>query len=305
MPTVADGTPVRFVDVAAPWLGDAGGDETGERVRPVAVARVRLRYDETKADLVHDEEFECVLPLDDRVDVTRRIQVDYDERDLRSEPNGSPLYELPEVKIQNKTFWRELARDLRDHLTRSLAVEIRTNEALGLYGRPGEGAAEFAARCRRAADDGADEAVAALRDKYESRARKLRDRIEAAEDRLDVVEEQASARRNSEMLSTAGSVLGGLLGGRKSLGGLLGQAGTAARRRGSSRASAERVEAAENKVARLVDEAEELEQELADDVEAVAAEWDERADDVGTMTVGLEKTDVDVAELVLAWLPVR
>ena len=52
MPEVADGTAVRYVDVSAPWLGEVGGDERGERLEAAIVARIRLRYDETKADLV-------------------------------------------------------------------------------------------------------------------------------------------------------------------------------------------------------------------------------------------------------------
>ena len=31
MPEVADGVAVRWVDVAAPWLGDVGGDSAGHR----------------------------------------------------------------------------------------------------------------------------------------------------------------------------------------------------------------------------------------------------------------------------------
>src|SRR3954470_14938039 len=72
MPQVADGVAVRWVDVAAPWLAAAGGDAAGTRLEPVVVARVKLRYDETKAGLTHDEEFECVLAdLSDPPDASR------------------------------------------------------------------------------------------------------------------------------------------------------------------------------------------------------------------------------------------
>jgi hypothetical protein len=71
MPEVADGTPVRWVDVAAPWLAAAGGDSRGTRLQAAVVARVAVRYDDAKADLVHDTEYECIItPLGDTVDVT-------------------------------------------------------------------------------------------------------------------------------------------------------------------------------------------------------------------------------------------
>ena len=72
MPEVADGVPVRWVDVAAPWVGDLGGDPHGTRLEPAIVARVSLRYDESKADLVHDVEYETVIfPLRGTVDASR------------------------------------------------------------------------------------------------------------------------------------------------------------------------------------------------------------------------------------------
>ncbi|NND75952.1 MAG: ATP-binding protein [Ilumatobacter sp.] len=309
MPEVADGTPVRYIDVAAPWLADVGGDERGTRAEAAIVARVSVRYDETKADLVHDDEYEAVLfPLDEQVDVSQVVQVDYDDRDLRTAAPDGVVYRLTDAKIANKTFWTQVERDLRDHLTRSLTLSLPANVGLKLYGRPGEDADAFEARCLKFADDKADEEIAALRDKYEKKATSLRNKIEAAEDRIDELEEQTKDKRNSEFLSTAGSVLGGLLGGRKSkgglLGGMLGKAGTAARRRGTTKASAQRLETAENKMERLVEQVEDLELELEEEVTEIDQKWMELGKEITTLDVGLEKTDVKVSQLVLGWLPV-
>ena len=197
MPEVADGVAVRWVDAAAPWLGDVGGDSGGS-VREVAiVARVAIRYDETKADLVHDEEYEAVLfPLGDHIDVTKVVQVDYDDRDLRTDAPVDASYRLPGAKIATKTLFTQVEGDLRDHLTRSLTLEIPANADLKLYGRPGETPEEFTARCASFADERADEEIAKLRDKYEAKATALRDQIEAAEDRVDVLENEAESKRN-------------------------------------------------------------------------------------------------------------
>jgi predicted nucleic acid-binding Zn-ribbon protein len=158
------------------------------------------------------------------------------------------------------------------------------------------------------ADDQADAEIAKLGDKYETKARSLRDKIEAAEDRIEELEEQTKGKRNSELLSTAGSVLGGLLGGRKSkgglLGGLLGKAGTAARRRGTTNASAQRLETAENKMGRLVEQVEDLEIELEEEVIEIDSKWMEIGKEITRLNVGLEKTDVKVTQLVCAWVPV-
>jgi hypothetical protein len=302
MPEVADGVPVRWVDVAAPWLAEVGGSSAGTRLEAAVVARVRLRYDDTKAELIHDDEYECVLaPLTETVDLSRAIAVDYDDRDLRTEAPATAVYRLGTAPLTTKAYFGAIERDLRDHLVRSLTLEIPANATLKLYGRPGESVDAFTTRCLQVADDRADADIASLRDKYEAKATKLRDGIAAAEDRVDVLEAEAEGKRNSELLSTAGSILGGLLGGRKR--NVLGKLGGAARSRGTTKAARERVAAAEGKVARMVAELDELEAELADEVIEIDARWMATAKDVTTVAITLERSDVTVAELCLAWLP--
>ena len=87
-----------------------------------------------------------------------------------------------------------------------------------------------------------------------------------------MLEAEADGKRNSELLSTAGSILGGLLGGR-SRSGMLGKLGTAAGKHGRSNAARQRVDAAEGKVGRLHDDLVELESELAADVAEIDAKW--------------------------------
>ncbi|MGH9133971.1 MAG: ATP-binding protein [Ilumatobacteraceae bacterium] len=309
MPDVAEGVPVRWVDVAAPWLGDVGGDPRGTRLEPAIVARVSLRYDESKADLVHDTEFEAVIfPLGEAIDPSGAIAVDHDDRDLVADAPPDTAYRIVDAPIGTKRFFSDVERGLVDHLARSRTIELPTNSELKLYARPNEAADAFEVRCAQVADERADAEIAKLRDKYESKATSLRRKIESAEDRADVLAEESEGRRNSELLSTAGSILGGLLGGRKSRGGLLGsvlgKAGSAAGRRGRSRASEARVEAAENKVAGLVADLEELEAELAEEVTEIDARWMALAKDISTTSITLERSDVKVTQLVVAWVPV-
>jgi hypothetical protein len=268
------------------------------------VARVRLQYDDTKAGVAHDQEYECVLtPLGETVDASRSIAVDYDDRDLRIDAPAERVYRIGSAPLTTKSYFSSVERDLEEHLARSMSLELPVNRELKLYGRPGEEADAFSVRCAQAADDRADAEIAALRNRYEAKATKLRDGLAAAADRVDVLEAEAEGKRNSELLSTAGSILGGLLGGR-SRGGLLGKLGGAAGRRGHTRAAKERVDAAESKVARMTQALEELEAELAEEITEIDARWMALAKRVAVMPINLERSDVTVAQLVLAWLPI-
>jgi hypothetical protein len=48
----------------------------------------------------------------------------------------------------------------------------------------------------------------------------------------------------------------------------------------------------------------ELEEELTEDLLRITSAWDEKAAAVESVPVSLERADIQVAQLVLAWLPV-
>ncbi len=309
MPEVAGGIGVRWADVAAPWLAGIGGDSRGVRFEAGIAARVALRYDDDKADLVHDEEYEAVLfPLTEQTDVTKALGVDYDDRDLRTEAPAGAVYRLSDALIKDKTFFSRIERDLIDHLVRSQTVDLQANRTLKLVSRPGESTETFSLRCYQAADAQADAETAALKDKYQDKAAKLQAQIQAAEDRLDLLETEQKGRRSEEVLSTAGSILGGLFGGRKSRGGLLGsilgKAGSAAGRRSRTAAAGDRTDAAENKLALLHEQLEQVESDLSQEVLDIDARWNAVSKEIITHAVTLERTDVKVTQLNLVWIPV-
>jgi hypothetical protein len=275
-------------------------------VRAAAVvARVALRYDETKADLVHDEEYEAVLyPLGDPVDVAALTSADYDDRDLQPAPPTNVAYRIPDAAIKNKAFWTRVEKDLLAHLVRTRSLDLFINRDLKLCSRPGEDGAMFEQRCVEVADVFADAEIGKFREKYTAKVRKIRDQLRVAEDRVDLMTEQAKGRRNEELLSTAGSILGGILGGRRSRGSILSKAGSAAGRRSRSAAAGSRADAAENRADMLREQLEDVEAELVEELTEIDQLWMAKAKNVAPLAVPLERTDVRIVQLALAWLPV-
>ena len=172
MPEVAEGVAVRWVDVAAPWLADVGRRPAPARrgSRPSS-ARVALRFDDDKADFVHDEEFEAVLfPLTEQVDASRPVAVDYDDRDLRS--RAAAAVHATGCPTRRSSRRRSSAASSATSSTRSCAAAPSTcspTRTLKVFGRPGETPEAFAQRCHAAADAKADDETAKLRDKYETK----------------------------------------------------------------------------------------------------------------------------------------
>lgn len=261
-----------------------------------------MRFDDDKAGFVHDQEFEAVLfPLTEQVDASRPTDVDYDERDLRSVAPPQCAYRLPDAPLHQKTFFTRVQRDLVDSLVRSRTVDMLAHQPLKVYGRPGETPEAFALRCQAAADAKADEETAKLRTKYSTKLKSLQQQLATAEDRADVLETQAKGKRNDELISAAGSILDGFLGGRKARGSMI---GSASRRRSSTQAANARLDAQENKIQALQHELADLEQQLVDEVQAITDKWNGVAMDISTVSVPLERTDVSVLHIALVWLPV-
>lgn len=299
-PAVAEGISVRYLDPGAPWAGEVGADPTGSRYEAGIVATVQLLYDETKADLSHTETYEAVVfPIDEIIDVGEVTQVDHDDRDFLDEPPQGATFAMPSQKLHTKTFWSEFERNLETYLVANRPVEIFANTDLGVFSRVGETEEEFRRRCTAAAEDAADAAIAKLRDKYEARIDRVRAEISKAEIRVTELESTAAASKQNELLSGAGDLLGALLGGRRSSNPL----GRAASRRAATTKAQARVDSAADRMSDKHQELIELEEQLADEIAEISDRHADMAGQIETLEVGLEKADIQVADLKLVWIP--
>jgi hypothetical protein len=302
-PPVADGVPVRWLDPAAPWAPQAGIGAAGTPLAPALVARVALLFDDDTLDLRHSEEYEAVLyPLGPTVDPAAAVAVDHDDRDLRTEPPAGAAYRVTDAPLGTRAWFRDAEKALVDHLYRSRTTQVLRNPALKLAARAGENAEEFAARCQAAADEGADHDQIKLQQRYEARIAKARTALDTAADRVEQAQAAQQTRRSSEIVEGAGSLLGAVLGGRRSARTMARDVGRVLTGRSRSGEAAQRVETARNRVADRQQALTDLEADLARDLTAIDDEWRAKAAEVESVDVPLEKSDVRVTALSLVWV---
>ena len=300
-PTVASGIETVYLDPATPWAAKLGVDPTGTVLAPAAAVTVQLLYDETRAAVSHSETYEAVVfPLDGMIDVEDVLSVDHDDRDFMAEPQAGVSYQLGNTKLQNKTFWTSLNAGIKSYLVANRSIEIWKCPGLKLYSRVGESQEDFGARCQLAADEAADIQVSKLRQRYATRIDRLQDQISTADARVKELEVDASARTQSEVMSGIGDLLGAFLKGR------LGSTtlSKASSRRTASRKAKARLETAEAKANARQRDLVELENELEEALVSIQEEHDAMAATTETLEIGLEKTDIRVAEAKLVWVPV-
>ena len=311
MPRVADDIQVRYLDVAAPYIDLLGGSSAGRQLQAAVAVRVKLLFDDTKAKLRHNAEWEAfIIPLSNSIDAEAAIKVDYDKRDLLKDAPPQAIYCLPDAKIANKTYYRSVQKDIKNHLYREEEVELLHNPALKLYSRIGEIRDEFEQRCVVVADESADKDADKLRQVLTRKLDRINASIQKSEDKLREIQFDAISRkqdqRNSQVMDIAGGLLGSLLGGRRSTRSII----TGGLRRSQSKGrmvakAQERLKTAENRYNELVENREDLEDTLGEDLFEIQQEWDEKASEINTMTVGLEKADISIDEIMLVWVPIN
>ena len=300
-PAVAEGVETFYLDPAAPWARELGADPTSTTLSPAAAVTVQLLFDETRADVNHNETYEALIfPLDGLIDVEDVLSVDHDERDFRSEAPANASYQLGNTKLQKKTFWTRLNADIKNYLAANRSIRVWRCPGLKLYSRVGESEDDFRLRCERAADEAADLEVSKLRDRFAKRIDRLQDQISSADARVRELEVDASTRTQTEVMSGVGELLGGLLRGRVSSRTL----GRAASRRAASKKAQVRLATARRKADAQRRDLIELERDLQDELISIQEEYDTLAAALEPLDIGLEKTDIRVADVKLVWVPV-
>lgn len=308
-PQVADTVDVRYLDNGVPYADELGAFASGKRLQAGVAVRVEMLFDETKAKLRHEVEWEAIIsPLEGPLDPDDALIVDYDDRDLIKQAPDDAIYVLPDARIKNKTYFSAAKTAIKDHLYREQEITIFHNPSLKLYSRAGESEADFEQRCQTVADAKADEDVDKLRRTLTKKLDRINASIQKAEDKIREYEFDAASRksdqRTSQVLDIAGGLLGGLLGGRSSTRSI-----TSGIRRSQSKGrmaakADERLKTAENRYEELLDDRDQLEETVAEDLMDIQDEWSDKVSDIESKAVGLEKADITIDDLRLVWIPV-
>jgi hypothetical protein len=299
-PEIAAGVNVAHLDPAVPWAAEVGASPGAARHEAALAARVQLFYDDTASDVAHSEEWEAIFfPLGEAFDPAAAMQVDHDPRDFRPAAHPGAAYVLPEAGLEAKSYFRSAETAIKNHLYQNLRVTILKNPALKLYSRVGESKEAFLQRCDREAERRADEDAAKLRGKYAAKLKRVEAGMAAAERRIDELEVDIQGKRDSQLMDTAGTLLGVLLG-RRSTRSVTGSA----RSRASIRSAEQRLATAVGKASDLSRDYAELERELRLELEEINDRWEDAAMEIEEFEIGLEKNDISVNDLSVVWIPV-
>ncbi len=275
---------------AAPWADDVGLSADGSQYEAAIALTVRMHFDETRAQIDHDETWEAVLfPLGTELDAGNLREVDHDPRDFIDPTPGIPFL-APNAPLSQSSYFRSLKADLRKHLDRAEVLVVLRNKALKTASRPDESAADFGRRLDALATDRADLEVSKLRNTYETRLRKAERARDDALRAAETAEEAVNDAKWSDRMKIAGSVVD-FLSGRK-----VNVPST------SARGARSRLRKAGDKAEQKGEEIEDLEADLVDDISTIREKWQEAASQIEELEIGLESDDIEITETRVVWI---
>ena len=311
-----------MVQPAAPSAGDSDGTrpvtppETPEVFLPVRHYAGELRYAPAIIGLgrVHFTnrqrtreavESICLLQwLDGEGGWGAGEDLTLDTGSLREDPPGPALFDPLPSKVANPKALAKRSKALSEWLYRERRYELLRSPSLDETSRPGESEGDFRVRLRERAREERDKQVEALRKKYASRLRTLRDRIQRAEQKIEREREQVSSKRIDTAISLGSTILSAFLGRKKLSSTTLSKAGTTARTFGRSGKEAEDVRRAEESLETLEEQLRDLEADLQRLlIDEMGERYEPMNEELEIVALRPRRTDVQVDQVALAWVP--
>jgi hypothetical protein len=279
---------------AGPWL-----------YAPAVLGVARLHFRPPKRGEPARREVTLLAPLPERATAIDWLVAEGLDPDvaLAEEPVEGATFAAVEGSIFKATVLRRWSSALQDTLAREEILELFQHPGSGAFSRPGESERDFRIRLTEELREERDQAVEALRRKYQVKVRQAEDRVLRA--RLAVEREQAQAKNQKlqTAISVGATILGGLLGRKAISATNLGRASTAARGMTRGAKEAQDVANAQETLARALQVQTDLEQEIEGAIERLTSGHDVGAIELEKVTVRPRKTDVEVLRLALAWVP--
>lgn len=226
-----------------------------------------------------------------------------DSGSLQEDPPGPALFDPLPSKVANPKSLAKRSKALSEWLYRERRYELLRSPSLDEISHPGESEGEFRVRLRERAREERDEQVAALRKKYASRLRTLRDRIQRAEQKVEREREQVSSKRIDTAISLGSTILSAFLGRKKLSSTTLSKAGTTARTFGRSGKEAEDVRRAEESLETLEEQLRDLETDLEREIDEMGERYEPMNEELEIVALRPRRTDVQVEQVALAWVP--
>ena len=267
----------------------------GKVYEPRIVGVADVLYTDRKLDISISKQQRYLTNVATHIDWATNMPLEFELDELESEPREGIGFSEIETDVSAKTV-KTWTTDLKQWLYRGNPLTVFTCPSLEEVSNPDEDERAFRVRISQQAREQRDQFLEKIRDDYDKELLSLEKQRKRAESKAATQQGQATSHTMGTVISVGTSILGSLFGSRRGYSGIARSAqriGTTMKERREADAAAKEIEEIDAKIL-------EIEDEIKDKLEAY-----QNADTVEIVPVEVNpnKTDINVREVALAWVP--
>jgi hypothetical protein len=237
------------------------------------------------------------------LDWSQATPLDLPIGDLKSDAQPNAQFaEVPASAAKAKSYasWQ---KDFAGWVYRNQRLELFESPTLNVVSNPGESERDFRVRLQQLAREGRDDSVEKLRRKYAPKFAQLDDRKRRAEQAVSREAEQAQGQKVQTAISFGATLLSSFLGRKRTSLTTLGRATTAARGVSRSMKESQDVDRAQENVAAVTQQIEDLQAEFQAETAALEQSFDPQTEALEKVSLKPTKANIAVKLVTLAWAP--
>jgi len=285
----------------------ASGIEPGNLVYvPSVIGAADVLYSNSKLGVAVSKSYTLLAPLHEGpvpLNWSEAEQIDIDLRDLDSAPlEGACYADFPDAASKAGSYedWKRL---LTQYIRTNLCLKLFYSPTLKLISEPGEDERAFRIRLQHLAHERRDEAVEAIRKKYESKLDTLEERHRRAKQEVDRQNAMAAQRKVEAAVSAGTALLGALLGRKMISATSVSRIGTAVRSTSKAFTSGQQISGAVETLQSIEAQIRELQMELEQQLEKISAGYNVMEEKLENVEIRPISSNITVHFVGLAWVP--
>lgn len=300
-PSIPDGIQEYFLpnNLTVSEAIGAGQHGAAELVyRPQLLAQASARILDRKLSLDHELAMAALAPRAGRLRWEEHLGDPIDPQLLQQGPVSQSSFAELDESLKDPRKLKALEKDFADFVYHAAELRLLWNPELELVAQPGTARQDFERQVAQAAQQARDQQAKEIRRKYQKKLETLRSKLSREE--RDLAEDQAelSARKMEEMATHAENILGLFTGSRSRRR----VSSSLTKRRLSAKAKADVEESAET-IEQFNRQLEQLEAELAEELDELDDRWMELAGKIDELVKTPYKKDIYIELFGLAWTP--
>ena len=219
----------------------------------------------------------------------------------RQAPAAGEYLPAPTTPLQPQRL-RNSQKGYLDFACRQSQMTLWKSNLFKLTSQPGESEQEFRVRLQQLARERRDFEIDRLRQRYASKTATLQQRLMRAQQRIGREQEQFSEQKVQTAISVGATLLSALMGRKVLSASTLGRASTASRQATRIIREKQDVERAQEEQDSVQAQISELEQQLQQEADRIAAAYDPQKEVLQPLTIRAARQDVLLQRFGLLWL---